>query len=226
MSVHHPRPEPNPWKNDSPKELIDRCWSILSYIPWITYLKLWENVLLFLTGPRNDALLYDRKIPQWVQPRPSLLRLSQLCFSPVPLQSSPATAPLLVKLVWDTDWEFEGKPLCWRHLATLAVQNINPPKKDHIMTQDPRLCISAASLRDVVRRLMDCGIHGLNLHALTLSYHSREDNCYYHYDALRSQWKVLKGMFSDPDNTNFVLKVVLEAHSGKGDIFMEIIQGQ
>jgi hypothetical protein len=32
-------------------------------------------------------------------------------------------------------------------------------------------------------------------------------------------------MFSDPDNTNFVLKVVLEAHSGKGDIFMEINKG-
>ena len=219
MSVRHPRPELNPWKSKDPKELIDRCWSILSYVSWIPYLKSWENILSFLTDPRIEALLYDSKIPARVRPRPSHLRLSQQCSSPSPYQSIQAPTPIVVKVSWDPDREFDGKLHLWRQLAVITAEKKQPPRRDQTMTQDPRLCRSAGSFRDIIRRMMDCGIHGFNLNELMLSYRSGEDNCYYQHDALRSQWNVLKEMFSDPDNTNFVLQVVLEVHDGNGDVY-------
>jgi hypothetical protein len=219
MRVRHPRPEINPWKEQNPKELMDRCWSVLSYVSWIPYLKSWEIVLSFLTDPRNEALLYDSKKPERVRSRPSLRRLYEQCYSPSSYNVVEGPAPILVKVVWDREREFDGKQRLWRLLANLVAEKKEIPVRDQIMIQDPRLCRSAASFRDLVRRIMDCGIHGFNLNEMILSYRSEQDNCYYQHDALQSQWNVLRGMFSDPDNKNFVLRVVLQVHVGGGDVY-------
>jgi hypothetical protein len=219
MSIRHPRPEVNPWKDQNPKEVIDRCWSILSYVSWIPYLKSWEIFLSFLTSPQNEALLYDSKKPDRVRARPSRCRLYEQFCSIIPYDVTEAPSPIIVKVIWDREREFDGKAILWRLLAKLVSEKKDPPRREQVMAHDPRLCQSAASFRDVVRRIMDCDVHGLDLNEVTLSYLSEQDKSYYQQNALQSQWNVLKGIFSDPDNKNFVLRVVLQVRSGTGDVY-------
>ncbi|KAJ5807350.1 hypothetical protein N7447_010806 [Penicillium robsamsonii] len=109
-------------------------------------------------------------------------------------------------LIWDRNRNTHGSMNLCRVLAGIAHDGKVLPLTDQMMTQDPRLCRTAASFPDVIRHMI------LNLYDITLSYQAETDSRYYQIDAFRSQWKVLHGIFSDSANTNFVIRVLLDVH--------------
>ncbi|KAJ5177623.1 uncharacterized protein N7500_000322 [Penicillium coprophilum] len=218
-NVSHPRPRLTSWRND-PNERFDRCWTILRYISWIPYMKSWEKVLGFFVSSTNKAAIYDSSMPTRTIPRPNHVRLAQQCSSVFPEEITNALAPIQVKVTWDRNRNTLGNMNLCRVLTGIAHAGKLLPPAEQTMTQDPRLCRTGASFRDIIRHMMSCGGYGLNLYEMMLSYRVETDSCCYQVDAFRSQWKVLHGIFSDPANTNFVIRVLLDVHDYRnGDVY-------
>ncbi|CAI7614963.1 unnamed protein product [Penicillium crustosum] len=218
-NIFHPRPQLVSWRNKM-NDRCDRCWSILGYVSWIPYMKSWEKALGFLVSSETKAITYDSGMPTATRPRPNHLRLAQQCSSSSPEGSPKAISPMQVKVTWDRNENtLSNADLC-RVLTAIVHEGKLLPPTDQMMTQDPRLCKTAASFRDIIRHMMSCGGYGLNLYYMKLSYRSETDNCYYQIDAFRSQWKVLHGVFADPANSNFVIRVLLDVHDYRnGEIY-------
>ncbi|CAI7659131.1 unnamed protein product [Penicillium glandicola] len=218
-NVSHPRPQLISWRNE-PHESFDRCWTILGYVSWIPYMTSWERALRFLVSSDNHAIIYDTKMPTGTRPRPNQLSLAQQSSSLPTEEITKSLAPIQVKVVWDRDENTRRNMDLCRVLAGLAHQGKVLPPVDLMMTQDPRLCRTSASFRDIIRHMMSCGCYGLNLSDMVLSYRADTDNHYYQIDAFQSQWKVLHGIFSDSLNSNFVIRVLLDVHDHqKGEIY-------
>ncbi|CAI7585468.1 unnamed protein product [Penicillium viridicatum] len=166
-----------------------------------------------LTSWRNE--LNDRCDRCW-----SILGLAQQCSSSSPERSTNPIPPMQVKVTWDKNENTHKSADLCRVLTAIMHEGKLLPPTDQMMTQDPRLCRTAASFRDIIRHMMSCGGHGLNVYDMKLSYRSETDNCYYQIDAFRTQWKVLHGVFSDPANSNFVIRVLLDVHDYRnGEIY-------
>lgn len=218
-NISHPRPQLISWRNEM-NDRFDRCWTILGYISWIPYMESWEKALQFFVSSENKAIVYDSGMSTGTRPRPNHLRLAQQCSSLSLDESTNALAPIQVKVTWDRNQNTHGNMNLCRVLAGIAHEGKVLPPTDLMMTQDPRLCRTGASFRDIIRHMMSCGGYGLNLCDMTLSYRAETDNCYYQIDAFRSQWKVLQGIFSDSANSNFVIRVLLDVHDYRnGEIY-------
>lgn len=210
-NIFHPRPQFISWRNEL-SDRFDRCWTILGYVSWIPYMKSWEKALGFFVSSKNKAIIYDSGMPTGTRPRPNDLRLAQQSFSSRLAEGPKGPAPIQVKVIWDRNQNTNGNMDLCRVLAGIAHEGKVLPPTDQMMTQDPRACRTGASFRDIIRHMMSCGGYGLNLCDMMLSYHAETDNFYYQIDAFRSQWKVLQGVFSDPANSNFVIRVLLDVH--------------
>ncbi|KAJ5355932.1 hypothetical protein N7517_010541 [Penicillium concentricum] len=218
-NVCHPRPQLISWKNE-PNDKFDRCWTILGYVSLIPYMKSWEKALGFFVSSSNKAIIYDSNMPTGTIPRPNHLVIAQQCSSVSLEESANDLAPIQVKVTWDRNRNtLRNMNLC-RVLTGIAHNGKVLPPTDPMMTQDPRLCRTGASFRDVIRHMMSCGGYGLNLYDLTMSYRVETDNSYYQMDALRTQWKVVHGIFSHSANTNFVIRVLLDVHDYRnGEVY-------
>jgi hypothetical protein len=210
-NVCHPRPQLISWRNE-PNDRFDLCWTILGYLSWIPYMMSWEKALAFFVSSENQAIIYDSKMPTGTIPRPNHLGFAQQCYSSCLEEGINALAPIQVKVTWDRSENTQGNMNLCRVLTGIAHDGRALPPTEQTMTQDPRLCRTGASFRDVIRHMMSCGGYGLNLYDMKLSYRAQTDNCYYQIDAFRSQWKVLHGVFADSANTNFVIRVLLDVH--------------
>ncbi|KAJ5607099.1 hypothetical protein N7537_003718 [Penicillium hordei] len=218
-NISHPRPQLISWRNEL-NDRCDRCWSILGYISWIPYMKSWEKALGFFVSSENKAVTYGSGMPTATRARPNHLRLAQQCSSSSPEGKTKAIPLIQVKVTWDSDENTHRNADLCRVLSSIVHEGKLLPPADQTMTQDPRLCRTAASFRDIIRHMMSCGGYGLNLYDMKLSYRSETDSCYYQIDAFRSQWKVLHGVFSDPANSNFVIRVLLDVHDYRsGEIY-------
>ncbi|KAJ5951922.1 uncharacterized protein N7479_010335 [Penicillium vulpinum] len=218
-NVSHPRPQLTSWRNDL-NERLDRCWAILGYVSWIPYMKSWEKALGFFVSSKNQAIIYDSKMPTETIPRPNHLGLAQQCSSLSVEKRTQSLPPIQVKVNWDRDRNLRKSINLCHVLTGIAHDGKVLPRTDQMMTQDPRLCRTGASFRDIIRHMMSCGGYGLNLDDLILSYRVETDNCYYQINAFRSQWKILHGVFSDRDNSDFVIQVLLEVHDYRnGEIY-------
>lgn len=218
-NIFHPRPQLISWRNEL-NDRCDRCWSILGYVSWIPYMKSWEKALGFFISSENKAITYNSGMPTATRPRPNHLRLAQQCSSSSPEGRPKAISPIQVKVTWDRNENTHRNTDLCRVLTAIVHEGKSLPPTNQMMTQDPRLCRTAASFRDMIRHMMSCGGYGLNLYDMNLSYRSETDNCYYQIDAFRSQWKVLHGIFSDPANSNFVIRVLVDVHDYRnGEIY-------
>ncbi|CAG7935523.1 unnamed protein product [Penicillium nalgiovense] len=218
-NIFHPRPQLTSWRNEL-SDRFDRCWTILGYVSWIPYMESWEKALGFFVSSKNKAIIYDSGMPTGTIPRPNGLRLAQQCSSSRLAEGPKGPAPIQVRVIWDRDQNVHGNMNLCGVLAGIAHEGKVLPPTDQIMTQDPRACNTGASFRDIIRHMMSCGGYGLNLCDMMLSYHVETDNFYYQIDAFRSQWKVLQGVFSDPANSNFVIRVLLDVHDfGNGEVY-------
>lgn len=218
-NIFHPRPQLISWRNEL-NDRCDRCWSILGYISWIPYMKSWEKALGFFVSSENKAATYDSGMPTATRARPNHLRLAQQCSSSSPEGNTKSISPMQVKVTWDRNENTHRNADLCRVLTAVVHEGKLLPPADQMMTQDPRLCRTAASFRDIIRHMMSCGGYGLNLYDMKLSYQSETDNYYYQIDAFRSQWKVLHAVFSDPANSNFVIRVLLDVHDYRnGEIY-------
>ncbi|KGO78193.1 hypothetical protein PITC_034080 [Penicillium italicum] len=217
--IFHPRPQLMTWRNEL-NDRYNRCWAILGYVSWIPYMKSWEKALGFFVSSGNRASIYDNGMPIKTKERPNHLRLAQQCPSSSLEASTQVLAPMQVKVTWDrNDNTHRNVNLC-RVLTSIAHEGKALPRTDQMMTQDPRACRTGASFRDIIRHMMCCGGYGLNLCDMKLSYCAEVDNCYYEIDAFRSQWKVIQGIFSDPANSKFVIRVLLDVHDFRnGEVY-------
>lgn len=64
----------------------------------------------------------------------------------------------------------------------------------------------------MIRHMLYCDTNGLNMRDTTLSYRSETDDFKYGNNASESQLKVMRGIFLDPDNSNFVIHVFLDVY--------------
>lgn len=212
--IFHPRPQLTSWRNEL-VEKFDRCWTILAYVSWIPYMISWEKTLEYLVSTTTKAIIYDTKMLTSTRPRPS-----HLGFFQTSSQGQNPIVPIQVRVNWERDKNSLEKVGLRHLLAKIAQDGRSFPPTDQILTWDPRQCKRGSSFRDNIRRAMSCSIFGFNLCDMALLYQSDTEHTFYELNTFRIQWKVLKGIFSDPDNSNFVIRVVLDIHDPRnGDIY-------
>ncbi|KAJ5968864.1 hypothetical protein N7501_005112 [Penicillium viridicatum] len=64
--------------------------------------------------------------------------------------------------------------------------------------------------RDSIRRSLNCQALGLDLQMLCVIYHCEDGNRDEQANGLSQDWKTVRGVFEDPNNSNFILEVRME----------------
>jgi DNA invertase Pin-like site-specific DNA recombinase len=81
--------------------------------------------------------------------------------------------PTEVRVIWDRQRKFSGQEELEEVLEKAEEKGETIPTDSQIITQDPRLCQTAASFKDAIRRVYNCQRLGVDIHSLNPTYYSQ-----------------------------------------------------
>ena len=149
-------PTLGPYQSENRLECVNRCRNLLKYFRYCHQAKgLWASRLSD-TGVTQNYFIDASHIPAWLRPpqeapgRPATITKTST------VATADALAPIEISIVWDQAQEFDGKEELDETLVQAKAKGTQIPRTHQKPYQDPRLCPSAASFKDAIRRQFNC----------------------------------------------------------------------
>lgn len=188
-------------------EKVNRCWELLKYFGWLksTPKSGWTRVAT-INAIRKPPLVNDHNLPSWMQ-APKAEAKSQLSYD----KSDAKYHPISITVIWLQSKKFPQKGELDVALEVAEEKGLKIPTSKCKMSQEPRKFTSIAMFRNYIRVMFNCRELSLNLHTVTLHYHSGSLGEEIFCDVMTGEWDEMKSAFSDTANTEFRIDVVLRA---------------
>lgn len=211
-----PVPELGPFtdKGEGQLEPYNRCWEILKYLRSGFYRSNWKTRFATLQAVENGTVVSEAHAPSWMQ-SPANKVVSGLS-SIKKVFPNDNFAPINVEVKWvrnAKDMETEAA------IQKAFDRRVQLPYSKFRLPWDPRALVRSEQFRDGVRRSLNCQELGLDLWTMLISYDHAAENESGHVDGLAQDWKDLKEIFDNPQHSNFILEVRLQAFDTDDDTF-------
>lgn len=212
-----PVPELGPLtdKGEGQLEPYNRCWEILKYLRSGSYRSNWKTRFATLQAVENGTVVSEAHAPSWMQS--SAKKVVSGLSSIKKVFASDNLAPINVEAKWvrnASDMETEAA------IQKAFQRGVELPCSKFRLPWDPRALARSEQFRDGIRRSLSCQELGLDLRSILISYDHAAENESGHISGLAQDWKDIKEIFDNPQYSNFVLEVCLQAFDMDDDMFV------
>lgn len=202
-----PKPVLGPLEGENRLERLNRCWLTFRQLLFVKGMNdYWSKRLETADAVRNGRQIDPSNVPQWMRPKDAEIQLSLPDCAPV--YETDKLSPLSVSLLWDKKRKSDGYEDLQNALTKAEDHDV--PKSRMALSCDSRLCKTGEIFRDAIRRMYNCKALGLDLRTATLAFYSKADSLEDKADILRDPWDEVQVIFSDANNPDFQIEVLLK----------------
>ncbi|KAJ5574153.1 uncharacterized protein N7459_008580 [Penicillium hispanicum] len=203
-----PQLGPFPEMGEGRLEKLNCCLELMKYVHSIaSTTNFWQVRMSTITGIHSKEKV-AKFLPGWMQPKAGKKDDDTL---PIPgdlqLTEPAQLPPIEVTVIWEENCFPSANEMVHQVLEDALKRNIPMPPKHSTLQYDPRLCEDEAMMRDMLRRHLDTHRLGVDFESILLEYHEGRRGRPWSLDLFGTMWEGIKGALSDPENSEFEIKV-------------------
>ncbi|MCJ1402077.1 hypothetical protein MMC11_005296 [Xylographa trunciseda] len=148
-------PRLGPYAQEDALESLNRCWNILRYFRYCRQLspEVWQSRFSLL-GITTSIQINESHVPTWMQKPQEAISIE--VGKTVEVREADALPDRVFSVLWDRRTNMDENEDLAEVLVKAKKSKTRIPSDQQVLSGDPRLMNSAASLKDSVRRLYNC----------------------------------------------------------------------
>lgn len=223
--VGFPKPSMGPFTDlgEDQLEVYNRCWEILRYLGTGFHRQNWANRFQSITVINKGRLVNDTNFPSWMREKAPVPKVSSSLGNFGQVFESDSLPPIKVTIQWAPVVNTDGTDQLRLQMEQALREKITVPSRKQILPWDPRACSKDAQFRDEIRKLFNCKELGMDLETMRLEYHDGKCHTKIDLNALEELWEDLRGIMSDPENSEFTFTVTMESFN-RDDTTIDIFE--